>query len=435
MRAWIAGLVGIVLGIGAALPANAARIALVIGNDVYENLPSLQKAGNDARAVSGALGALGFDVTLLTDANRRTMTRALSDLSGRITPGDEVLFYYAGHGVEIAGRNHLLPADAPAATPGDEAFLTAESVAVDDVLATLQDSGARVTVLILDACRDNPFPRTGTRSAGGARGLAPIAAPEGAFILFSAGTGQSALDGLGPTDGNPNSVFTRALLPLLTAPGLPMQDIARALKAKVEETAAGVNHKQRPAYYDELTGDFVLNEGAVARGAAPLDGAAPAAAPIARIDPCDSAARDWQTVAALPDPLLLRSFAASHASCDVFARAATDRAAQLEASAPTVAPVAAAVSAPVAATPEPPPKPKPAIALWRVKAGVSEGYINARSGPGTMHPMLFRINARTAGLTLSECRPADPGGGKGDWCIVAYDGRQAWVSKTGLEPE
>jgi NlpC/P60 family putative phage cell wall peptidase len=403
-------------------PTLAERLALIIGNDTYDSLPILRKARNDAVAVSQALDDLGFSVTLVTDANRRSMTRELSDLAAAITPGDEVVFYFAGHGVEIAGRNHLLPADAPAARPGDEAFLQAESVAVDDILYTLQGRGARVTVLILDACRDNPFPRDGTRSAGGARGLAPVSAPEGAFILFSAGTGQSALDALGPSDQNPNSVFTRALLPLLSAPGLPMQDIARALKGEVETAAAGVNHKQRPAYYDELTGDFVLNSGdtATTRGAEPLHVAAPSIVRTAPPNPCDSAARDWQAIAALSDKMLLRSFASTHADCEVFSRAATDRADQLEA---TVAPQTKTTA------------PAAILATLRVKMGVSEGYMNARSGPGTMHAILFRIAQGKGGLKLSECRKADAGGGKGDWCLVMVDGNQGWVSKTGLEPE
>jgi len=424
----------------AAMPAAADRLSLVIGNDTYESLPVLQKARNDARAVAEALTGLGFAVTHLADADRRTMTRALSDLAGAIAPGDEVLFYFAGHGVEVAGRNYLLPADAPAARPGDEAFLTAESVAVDDVLGTLQARGALVTVLILDACRNNPFPRDGTRSAGGLQGLAPIAAPEGAFILFSAGTGQTALDALGPRDGDPNSVFTRALLPLLQVPGVPVQNIARALKAEVEATAASVNHKQRPAYYDELTGDFVLNAGA-SRSAVALDGA-PAPEAVARpaADPCDAAARDWQTVSGLGDPALMRSFATTHAGCALFARAAEQRAQELGqdlGKAPgTAAPITGTPEPKPIAAPIPQPIPEPIVeTTYKIKMGVSEGHMNARSGPGTMHPILFEVKQGTGGLRVSDCRKPDPGGGKSDWCLVTWGDRQGWIAKTGLVPE
>ncbi len=413
------------------------RLGLVVGNDRYENLPSLQKAGNDARAIAATLEQLGFATTLLQDADRRGMTRALSDLANAITPGDEVLFYYAGHGVEVSGRNYLLPTDAPAAHPGDEAFVTAESVAVDDVLFTLQSRGARVTVLILDACRDNPFPRQGTRSAGGVRGLAPISAPEGAFILFSAGTGQSALDGLGAADANPNSVFTRALLPLLTAPGLPLQQIARALKAEVEATAQSVNHKQRPAYYDELTGDFVLNASAT-RGATALEGRAPAAPVMAAPDPCDAAARDWQAVAGLDDPAVLRSFSQTHQDCAVFATAARERAQAIDIARGGggagigigVAPGGAGIAAPAQ-----PAKPAPAVQTWRVKRGVSEGHMNARSGPGTGYPILFQIPEGTGGLLVQDCRKPDAGGGTKDVCLTTWGNRQGWVSIGGLERE
>jgi uncharacterized caspase-like protein len=401
--------------------AAQTRHALVIGNDSYQALPRLAKARNDARAVGATLGGLGFAANVLEDIDRRSMTRALSTLASAIQPGDEVVFYFAGHGVEIGGRNYLLPVDAPAALPGDEAFLTAESVAVDDILHTLQSRGSKVTMLILDACRDNPFPRQGTRSAGGTRGLAPLAAPEGAFILFSAGTGQSALDTLSASDPDPNSVFTRALLPLLVAPGLPVQQMARALRAEVEATAQRVNHKQRPAYYDELTGDFILNTGAT-RGAVPLGASGSMTAPPPTPDPCQDAARDWQRVAAIADPVVLRAFAATHAGCDVFARAAEARAAELE--------TARAIT-----TPAPPPQPAAPVQTWRVKAGVSQGILNARASAGTMHPILFQIPARTGGLVMETCRKPDAGGGSFDWCLITWGSLQGWVSSNGLERE
>ncbi|WP_435259234.1 caspase family protein [Thioclava sp. FR2] len=424
------------------------RLALVIGNDSYSSLPRLGKARNDANAISATLTGLGFSVSLVEDADRRGMTRALSNLASSITPGDEVVFYYAGHGVEVSGRNFLLPTDAPAANPGDEAFLTAESVAVDDVLFTLQSRGARVTVLILDACRDNPFPKQGTRSAGGVRGLAPIVAPEGAFILFSAGTGQSALDALGPSDTNPNSVFTRALIPLLQAPGLPLQQIARSLKAEVESTAQTVNHKQRPAYYDELTGDFVLNAGQT-RGATALDASdVTSNVVIPKADPCDAAAKDWQTVAGLEDPLLLRSFAGTHTACEVFSKAATERALALEIArgAPAAGDASGAGKVGIAASPGPgvgiaasPPsnalQPAQPVQTWRIKRGVSDGYMNARSGPGTTYPILFQIPEGTGGLLVDGCRKPDKGGGSRDVCLTTWGNQQGWVSIGGLEKE
>ena len=434
-------------------PALAGRFALVIGIDGYAELPRLQKARNDAGAVAAALRAQGFAVTLLEDPGRRAMTRAVSEMAAGLSPGDEALFYFAGHGVEIAGRNYLLPADAPAAKPSEEAFLTAESLAADDVLATLQRRGTAVAVLILDACRDNPFPREGTRSAGSARGLAPIAPPEGSFILFSAGAGQTALDRLGGADSDPNSVFTRALLPLLSRGDLTLPELARLLRGEVEATAATIGHKQRPAYYDELTGNYRL-AAAGARGAVPLADA-PAADPPPRADPaaCAAAAADWPAVVALNDPLTLRAFAQTHAGCAPLQHAALAEAERLDearAADPglpedpgpddawggVMAAVPPPAGAPVAAAPPDgslarAPEPQ----TWRVRSGVSQGHVNVRAGAGTMHGVLFTIGAGAGGIEVLDCRPPDPGGGSFDWCLVRYSGREGWLSSNGIEEE
>lgn len=374
--------------------ATAERVALVIGSDAYANLPRLQKAGNDADAVAQTLTEIGFEVALLKDADRRMMTRALSDLAIRTGPESEVMFYFAGHGVELSGRNYLLPTDAPAAAPGDEAFLAAESLAVDQVLETLQSRGARVTVLILDACRDNPFPKTGTRSAGGNRGLAAVTAPEGAFILFSAGTGQSAIDSMGAGDDNPNSVFTRTLLPLLREADRPFQEIARAVRGDVEALAARVNHKQRPAYYDELTGDFILTD-ATLRGAAPLGTPPPIAADD---DACTAAARDWANIEKFGDAALFRSFAETHSACALFSRAALERAEELD-----------KVKAPSSSISITVPSFSPPVATWRIKRDVSGGYMNVRDGRGTDYPVLFQLASGLGGIKVLECAPPQSG--------------------------
>ena len=306
------GLVGVLL---AALPVAAQdRHALVIGIDAYENVASLQKARNDAEAVAEALASTGFEVTTLLDADRRSLNRAISDFSASLQQGDEAVFYFAGHGIEVAGRNYLLPSDVPAMRPGDEVFLTSESLAADEILGAIQRSGARVSVLILDACRDNPFPQNGTRSLGQSRGLARLEAPEGAFIMFSAGTGQAALDRLSNDDPNPNSVFTRALLPLLTEPGLPIHEIARRLRREVQTMAETVGHDQRPAYYDEVTGEFILQ--------AALPGTEPFGSTTA--DPCDAAREDWDLLGDEPSSALLRVFLETHQACDLTTALATD---------------------------------------------------------------------------------------------------------------
>ena len=239
--------------------SSVERAALVIGIDAYQNVATLQKAGNDARGVAKALDSLGFDVALHIDVDRRALLGAISAFAAGLNEGDEALVYFAGHGVELEGRNYILAADVPALASGDEAFLAGEGIAVDAVLDSLTSRGVAITTLILDACRNNPFEQKGTRSLGSSRGLAPLVAPEGAFILYSASQGEAALDRLSDGDTDPNSVFTRVLLTLLDQPGLPIHVLARTLRQEVQSIAATARHNQRPAYYDEVNGDYVLN--------------------------------------------------------------------------------------------------------------------------------------------------------------------------------
>lgn len=244
-------------------PTNR-RWALVIGVDGYQSLEDLKKARNDAQAVSQALTGLGFEVRTLYDPTRRDINGAVSTMANQIDPGDEVMFYFAGHGVEVDGRNFLLPSDVPMVNLGDESYLTGESIAADRVLDTFQKQGARTTVMILDACRNNPFPSDGKRSVGGTRGLVRMAPPEGAFILYSAGAGQTALDRLSDGDADPNSVFTRALLPRLNDPNMTLHQLAKQVRRDVQSLASTVNHDQFPAYYDQMSGDLFLARTAAA---------------------------------------------------------------------------------------------------------------------------------------------------------------------------
>ncbi|HET7447470.1 MAG TPA: caspase family protein, partial [Methyloceanibacter sp.] len=120
-----------------------------------------------------------------------------------------------------------------------------------------QGRGAAVSFFVLDACRDNPLAAAGVRSIGGTRGLTRMDTPKGVFVLFSAGLGQTALDRLGDDDPNPNSVFTRSLVPLLKAPGMTHVALAKRVQRDVDELAATVHHAQQPAYYDQIIGEIV----------------------------------------------------------------------------------------------------------------------------------------------------------------------------------
>src|SRR5262245_61610708 len=139
------------------------RVALVIGNDRYENLPPLQKAVNDARAVRERLAKIGFEVIHVENANRRMMNQKLAELTGKIGRGDTAFFFFAGHGIAVRDSNYLLPVDTPQAREGQEGLVTREAIGADVILDALQDRGAKVSLLVLDACRDNPFKTANSR--------------------------------------------------------------------------------------------------------------------------------------------------------------------------------------------------------------------------------------------------------------------------------
>lgn len=237
------------------------RLALVIGNNAYDEIVSLEKAVNDADAVADKLGQIGFEVTLAKDIGRRAMSRAVLEFEKQIQPGDLTLFYYAGHGFSVSGQDFLLPVDIPQAGPGEESMIRDEAFLTNDLADRFLRAGAKTAVLILDACRNNPFERPGTRSIEGSPGLANQPLGEGIFVLYSAGQYQAALDGMGPNDSNPNSVFTRAFLQELGKPQKSIVDIAKATQVAVRDLADRVGHIQLPSYYDQIIGTVTLNNG------------------------------------------------------------------------------------------------------------------------------------------------------------------------------
>jgi len=245
--------------------ANAKRLALIVGNDLYQHVTPLKKAGNDAAAMASTLKDLGFETHLHQNLSRRDMNSALAKFTGLIEKNDEILFFFSGHGIAVRGENYLLPTDVPAVIPGQEGFITREAFAEDEIIRSIQDAGARVSILILDACRNNPFPRKGTRSLGRSVGLGrTVAPPQGTFVMYSAGVGQEALDRLSEEDPHPNSVYTRKLIPLLKVRGLQIVRVAKQLRSEVEalaKTAKAGPHTQYPSYYDELRGDFYFLPG------------------------------------------------------------------------------------------------------------------------------------------------------------------------------
>ena len=241
-------------------PSSAqTRRALVIGVDDYRNVSKLQKAVGDAQAMKAALEKLGFEVDLLANPDRSGFNAGVSTFTQKLKSGDTALVHYSGHGVALDGENYLLPTDAPRPDRVDKDGLKLESFALMPLIERIRATGSNVQIVVVDACRDNPYAQSGTRAIGRTGGLVepgrrPAKGQGGFFIMFSAGFGQTAADRLNDNDREPTSVYTRTLLTKISVEGKPITDLAREVREDVEALAATVNHEQRPAYYDELSG-------------------------------------------------------------------------------------------------------------------------------------------------------------------------------------
>lgn len=230
---------------GAASPLKARRLALVVGNDDYPSAP-LRNPVNDARDLAAALHESGFEVIKLENATLRQLRAAVRDFGDRLKKeGGVGLFYYAGHAMQLKGRNYLIPVGAQIEREDEIEF---ESLDVNMVLEKLDAAGNRFNIVILDACRNNPFARAFRSTA---QGLAQMDAPSGTVIAFATSPGSVASDGPGR-----NGLYTQHLIEFVARPGLKIEDVFKQVRSAVRRDSNG---QQIPWESTSLEGDFYFH--------------------------------------------------------------------------------------------------------------------------------------------------------------------------------
>jgi len=260
------------------VPAFAAeddnRFALVIGNAAYEGEMALANPANDAGAMADTLAAIGWKVTKLLDGDRRAMNRVITQfrdaLAGAKNP--TAMLFYAGHGMQINGVNYLIPVKESFETPDD---VVNDAVSLQTILNAFDDAKVSTNIVILDACRDNPFVKKNTRSLGGTRGLSVVqksANVEGSAVLFATAPGDTAADGSGD-----NGVFTTALLKYITT-DISLQVLAARVTGEVKRMTGG---KQTPYSSLSLSDEFFIVPASMRTGAP----ATAAAVPVVTVQP------------------------------------------------------------------------------------------------------------------------------------------------------
>lgn len=243
-----------------ALQGPEQRVALVIGNANYKNAPQLANPDDDAQSMAQFLNSAGFEVVAATDLTQNDMLRVVQDFSAKVAsrgPNTVAMVYYAGHGVQLAGENYLVPVDAKVSSPTE---LVNNSVRLVDVMSTLETIPSRMRIVILDACRNNPFPDV--NDAG--RGLAIVDAPNGSIVGYSTAPGAEALDGTGG-----HSPYTQAFLNVAREPNVPIEQLFKRVRLQVNQTTSGA---QIPWESSSLTSDFTFfGDTAVAANRAPVN--------------------------------------------------------------------------------------------------------------------------------------------------------------------
>ncbi len=289
----------VMAGLGTSIALAAAeRVALVIGNSTYDHASVLPNPGTDAKAIAAALERLGFDVSLRTDLSKATFERELADFSERAADSQLALVYYAGHGMELQGRNYLIPVDARLKSDLRVKF---ETVSLEDVLSAVE-SAKGLKLVLLDACRDNPFLQTmsspnKTRSMS--RGLAKVETFPGVLVSYAAAAGTVAEDGQGE-----HSPYAAALLDHLETPGLELSLLFRKVADDVQQRTDG---RQTPYEYGRLPGTSIYLK-------APQEIVVPEKKEP-EVDACRDAAAHWAAIADKGDEDLFNDHLTRFGSC------------------------------------------------------------------------------------------------------------------------
>ena len=279
MRFLIAALsvAGILVSSSAALADK--RVAFVVGNGAYRNVAALPNPAVDARSIARVLRNVGFEVVEGANLSRDRMTEKLLEFGKKAEGADVALFFYAGHGIAINGTNYLLPVDADLKSEMDVKLGAAINI---DVTLEQTMSDAKVKLVFLDACRDNPFTAKirsakATRSVNVQSGLAEMKSGEGTLIAFATGPGQTALDG----EQGTNSPFTRALVANIAAPGVEIQQAMTRVRAQVNEET---NKGQLPWGHTNLIGSVYLNPAAAGAAAEAPNTPAAVSGPVSEVE-------------------------------------------------------------------------------------------------------------------------------------------------------
>lgn len=423
------------------------RVALVVGNSAYANITPLDNPRNDARLMADTLRSLGFSLVgngPQLDLDKARFDSAVQSFGTLLQGADVGLFYYAGHGVQVRGANYLVPVGA---NPTREADVDFQMLDTNLVLRQMESAGTKLNLVILDACRNNPFGGRGLRATAG--GLAQMRAPEGTLISFATQPGNVAADG---ADGN--SPYTRALVQTIRRPGLGIFDAFNEVGLAVMSATGGA---QQPwVSTSPIKGNFYF--AGLPAGGLPVP-AGPAADEVA-----------WGFLKNTTDVSALRQFLAEFRTSPRRAEAEA-RIAALERPSrpPTSAPpsrddIAGRIDSMIGIPPSPlpppssmppslsdrpsrppaddvskridsmivlPPMPPPpdtgARRSFRVLENVSQGVLNIRTGPGTANPLVVAVPAGASDLSIGRCVSASDGS-TSPWCEVQWRGYKGWIS-------